>query len=101
MKEQLKQQGKFFNWGACAVPFIYGLCNRLYIWAVLGLIPYLNIIVAIVLGFRANEEAWEKEPYKTQDEFIATQQNWNTFGIVAIILQIFLGLFILIAVCGA
>lgn len=81
-KKQLKRENVYFNWGAFCVPVIYALWHKLYFWAILSLIPYANLVVDIIFGFKANELAWEQEKYKTEEEFAAAQKKWNDFGIV-------------------
>lgn len=81
-KKRLSKKNVYFNWGAFFLPTIYGLWHKLYFWAVLGLIPYLNFVLAIVFGLRANELAWEQEKYKTEEEFSESQRKWNDCGIM-------------------
>ena len=67
-----------FNFGAFYFNWIWGLANGVY-WALLCLIPYIGLIVAIVLGVKANRTAWEK--YNgTAKEFEDTQAAWTKWA---------------------
>lgn len=71
---------KGWNWGAFLLNWIWGLGNRTYL-ALLCLIPGVNIIVAILLGIKGNEWAWNNRDWESVEEFKSVQKTWSVFGV--------------------
>jgi len=81
-----------FNWGAFWLTWIWGIGNGVGI-ALLCLIPFVNIVMQFILGFKANEWAWEKQKhYKTPEEFDRSQQSWTTAGWVVFVISFLIGI---------
>jgi hypothetical protein len=69
-----------WNWGAFFLAPLWAFTNRLELWAVLCFVPFVNIVVALYLGYRGNRLAYSKSRV-TVDEFVIIQKHWNRWGI--------------------
>ncbi len=49
-----------WNWGAFLLCPMWGVCNKVWI-SLISLVPYADLIVAIVVGIKGNEWAWKKK----------------------------------------
>ena len=78
-------------WGAFGLTWIWGLGNRSYI-ALLGLIPYVNIIVAIWLGIVGHKMAWQSRHFESMEQYKQTMKAWNTWGIIVFIASFAIGI---------
>lgn len=68
-----------WNWGAFLLNWIWGLGNSVWI-AMLCLIPFVGIIMAVVLGVRGNELAWQSQKWDSVEDFVRIQRNWAWGG---------------------
>lgn len=84
----IPEEIKGWSWGAFLLNWIWGIGNNTYI-ALLGLIPFANIILAFVLGVKGNEWAWRNKKWASVKEFKQTQRRW---ALVAVGIYIFLAL---------
>ena len=64
-----------WNWGAFCLTWIWGVFNNTFI-ALLCLIPFVNLVMAFVLGFKGNEWAWRNRKWPGIQQFHETQRNW-------------------------
>lgn len=71
---------KGWSWGAFSLNWIWGLGNGTY-WALLCLIPYVGLIMAIVLGLKGNEWAWRNKHWQSVEQFKRIQGIWSKWGI--------------------
>lgn len=69
-----------WNWGAFFLNWIWGIGNSVWI-ALLALIPYAGFIMAIVLGIKGSEWAWQKKKWDSVEHFKRTQSTWAKWGI--------------------
>ena len=85
-----------WNWGAFLLTWIWGIGHNVWIALVAlgGLIPYvgwvISIVMAIVLGVRGNEWAWQKKKWDSIEQFRKTQRTWMWWGVGMIVLQLLL-----------
>jgi len=83
-----------WNWGGFLLTWIWGIGNNVWIALVAlgGLIPYvgwiISIVMAIILGIRGNEWAWQNKKWESIEHFRKTQRSWMWWGIGMIILQL-------------
>jgi hypothetical protein len=76
-----------WNWGAFLLTWIWGIGNNVWIAMIAlgGLIPYVgwvvSIVMAIVLGVRGNEWAWQKKSWDSIEHFRKTQRTWM-YGVI-------------------
>jgi hypothetical protein len=83
------QEIKGWNWGAFLLSWIWGIGNNVWI-ALLAIIPWGGLVMAIVLGVKGNEWAWRAKKWDNIEHFKRTQKTWAKWGI-----GIFLGIIIL------
>jgi hypothetical protein len=62
-----------FNWGAFVLGPVWTFGNDMGEWKIVSLIPVVNLIAAIHLGFNGNRIAFEKSKIKSVDEFMFIQ----------------------------
>lgn len=70
-----------WNWGAFFLNWIWGIGNSTYI-ALLALIPGINLIMMIVLGWKGSRWAWKNRYWKDAEHFRATQRKWALWGAI-------------------
>ena len=93
---QLPPELRGWNWGAFLLTWIWGIGHNVWIALVAlgGLIPYvgwvINIVMAIVLGVRGNEWAWQKKKWDSSESFRKTQRTGMWYGVGMLIIQILL-----------
>lgn len=66
---------KGWNWGAFLLTWIWGVSHRVWI-SLLALIPGVNLIMAVYLGIKGNELAWQRNRYFSIHEFFQIQKLW-------------------------
>ncbi|QBO35065.1 ribonuclease G [Periweissella cryptocerci] len=84
-----------WNWGAFSFGWIWGVGNNAYIM-LLGLIPVVNLVMAIVGGINGNRWAYQNGDWRSVDEYLRAQRSWDTAGKVQFFIA--LGVFGLYAV---
>jgi hypothetical protein len=70
-----------FNWGAFYFGAIWAIFNNTWI-GLLALVPGLSIIMAIVLGVKGNEWAWQNKRWDSVEHFFSAQRNWALWGLI-------------------
>lgn len=84
-----------FNWGALLLNWIWGIfnlsCGFAILSFVLGLIPLVNLVWAIVLGFKGNEWSWRARSWPSVQHFLNTQRKWMIAGVAILVVSIVLG----------
>lgn len=75
----IPKEVKRWNWGAFWLTWIWGLANGVYI-SLLGLIPFINIIMSFYLGAKGNELAWRNRHWHRETDFLKTQKKWAIAG---------------------
>ena len=84
-----------FNWGALIMNWIWAIGHSTWL-GLLVFVPYIGFIVAIVLGFKGNEWAWQNRKWVSIEEFKATQRIWMMWGVgltvLGILSLVFLGI---------
>lgn len=94
-KEPLPQHVIGWCWGGFFLGWIWGLGNRTY-WALLCLIPGVNIIMHFVLGIKGREWAWKNNSWKSIASFKRTQRIWSIAGLITcIVIAVFLAPFVI------
>lgn len=96
------EQIKGWNWGAFMFSIVWGIGNKVY-WPLLGLIPYVGLVVVIVTGVKGNEWAWNSGEYTDINTFLAVQGTWNRAGKVMffVVLAIIVLAILMLLVTGA
>jgi hypothetical protein len=68
-----------WNWGAFLLNWIWGIGNNTYI-AFLMFVPFVNIVMAFVLGAKGSEWAWRNMRWESVEHFKRVQRLWAIWG---------------------
>ncbi len=82
---------KGWSWGAFAFAPLWGISHKLW-FSLLAFIPYVNFIIAIILGIKGREWAWKKFKSKDVEKFKRKQRGWNIAALVVFIISL-IGIF--------
>jgi hypothetical protein len=90
-----------WNWGAFLLTWIWGIGNRVWL-ALLALIPIpiVGLAVAILLGVKGNEWAWQLKKWDNIEHFRRTQRIWLYWGIASLIAPLVLIIGIILIIVG-
>lgn len=78
---------KGWNWGAFLLNWIWAIGNQTYI-GLLALVPYVGFIMAIILGIKGSEWAWQNRRFESVEQFRAVQAAWTKWGVIVFIASI-------------
>ena len=93
---------KGWNWGAFALTWIWGICNKVWIALLVFIpVPFFGLAWAIILGVKGNEWAWQKKKWDSMEQFRSTQGKWNIAGIVVFVVSIIIPVILLAIVFGS
>jgi uncharacterized membrane protein YeaQ/YmgE (transglycosylase-associated protein family) len=76
-----------WNWGAFLLNWIWSIGNSVWI-GLLALVPYAGLIMAIVLGIKGSEWAWQHRRWESVEQFKATQRVWAIVGLIVFLLSL-------------
>lgn len=82
---------KGWNWGAFFLSWIWAIGNQTWI-GLLALVPYVGFIMAIILGVKGSEWAWQNRQWESVDQFKKVQGIWAKWGLIVFILSIVIGI---------
>jgi hypothetical protein len=77
-----------WNWGAFFFSWIWAFWHRAWLLGVLGLIPFVSLIVQIYLGVKGNEIAWRNKSWAGEEDFQASQRRWAIAALVVFVLSV-------------
>lgn len=97
---------KKWNWGAFLLHWIWAFGHGLPVWGIIGLVamfvPFLGSLallgIAIYLGIKGNELAWQTGRYLSFEVLKETEKKWTKWAVIIFIIGIVLG--VLLAVGG-
>ena len=69
-----------FNVGALFLSWIWAIAHQTWI-GLLALVPCVGIVMAIMLGIKGNEYAWQNRKWDSIEQFKATQKVWMYWGV--------------------
>jgi hypothetical protein len=75
---------KGWSWGAFLLNWIWGLSNKTWI-SLLCLIPYVNLVMMFVLGFKGREWAWRNKKWNSLEHFNHVQRLWSKVGVFLVL----------------
>jgi hypothetical protein len=80
-----------WNWGAFLLSWPWALGHRVWI-GLLAILPVgpLPLIMAIILGARGNEWAWQNRKFRSIEDFRSTQSGWVRWGAIFALINLFL-----------
>jgi len=76
-----------WSWGAFSLNWIWAIGNKTYI-GLLALVPYIGFIMAVILGIKGREWAWQNKRWASVEHFQSVQKRWTIWGLVLLILPI-------------
>ena len=91
----LPEELKGWNWGAFLLSWIWAIGHNVWI-GLIALIGPASLIMAIILGIKGNEWAWQYRQFKSVEEYKEIQKAWMKWGIIAAIAQLVLGIIFII-----
>lgn len=74
---------KGWSWGAFMLTWIWAIGNKTWI-GLLALIPYIGFIVAIMLGIKGREWAWQNKKWDSVEHFQKVQRRWSFWGLAIV-----------------
>ncbi|WP_258839692.1 ribonuclease G [Mechercharimyces sp. CAU 1602] len=78
---------KKWNWGAFFLGWIWGIGNSVWI-SLLCFVPFVNIAMPFVLGYKGSEWAWQNKSWESVDHFKRVQKKWAIWGLVIFLISI-------------
>lgn len=87
-----------WNWGAFLLNWIWGIGNNTFI-ALLMFVPFVNFVMAFVLGAKGSSWAWRNKRWESVEQFKTVQRKWAKWGVILFAAFIigFIALFFVIA----
>ena len=82
--KDIPEQIKGWNWGAFFFNWIWGIRFRTYraFWV---FVPFVNIIMPFVLGFKGNEWAWKHNQWESVEDFQKSQRRWSRVAVALLV----------------
>ena len=77
-----------WNWGAFSITLFWTAAMNQWLYFALCFVPIVNWVIPWLVAINGNEYAWKSRPWKSIEQFQATQKVWNIWGIVLFILNI-------------
>jgi hypothetical protein len=90
-----------WNWGAFLLTWVWGIGNRVWL-ALLALIPLplVGLAIAILLGVKGNEWAWNFKRWDSIEHFRKTQRIWMYWGLASLLAPLVLIIGIIMIIVG-
>jgi hypothetical protein len=95
--DQLPDGIKGWSWGAFFLSWIWALGNKTWI-GLLALIPYIGFIMAIILGIKGRQWAWQNKRWDSVEHFQRVQKKWSFWGVLLVVGTMVLGIVAAIAI---
>ena len=70
-----------WNWGAFLLNWIWGIGNNTFI-ALLMFVPFVNVLMAFILGVKGSTWAWRNKRWASVEEFEAVQRKWTKWALI-------------------
>ena len=95
---QLPSELRGWNWPAFLLGPIWGVGHRIW-WTAIGILALAPLVsvgqlraslliwlaMMLFLGLRGNELAWRARRWESVDKFVAAQQRWGVWAVVAVV----------------
>lgn len=88
---------KGWSWGAFLLNWVWAIGNRTW-WGLLAIIPYVGFGVAIWLGIKGREMAWQARQWDSVEHFNRVQKKWSQWGVGLILAAAVIGILAAIAI---
>ncbi len=82
---------KGWSWGAFILSWIWAIGNRTWV-GLFALVPYVGFIVAIILGIKGREWAWQNKEWESVEHFLSVQKKWAFWGVILLVVPAVLGI---------
>lgn len=82
---------KGWSWGAFLLNWIWAIGNKTWI-GLLAIVPYVGLIMAIILGFKGREWAWQNKEWQSVEHFQSVQKRWAVWGVVILVVPATIGI---------
>jgi len=82
---------KGWSWGAFFLSWIWAAFNKTWI-GLLALLPYVGFLVAIYLGVKGRELAWQNKRWEGLEHFNQVQRRWSIWGTILVLGAMVLGI---------
>lgn len=82
-----------WSWGAFLLNWVWAIGNKTWI-GLLALIPYVGLIMAIVLGIKGREWAWQNKEWESVEHFQRIQKQWNRWAFIIFGALLIIGLLV-------
>ena len=82
---------KGWSWGAFFLNWIWSIGNKTWL-GLFALVPYVGFIMAIVLGIKGREWAWQNKRWESIDHFQNVQKKWSAWGVGLVLVPAGLGI---------
>lgn len=76
-----------WNWGAFLLNWIWGIGNNTFI-ALLMFVPFVNVVMAFILGVKGSTWAWRNKRWASVEEFQAVQRKWTKWALIVYALMV-------------
>ncbi len=94
-KSEIPKEIQKWNWGAAGFGFIWGAYHKTAL-GIFTTLPIINVIFMIILGFKGNKWAWQRNKWKGTQHFMTAQKKWKPWGIVFFVLLIVFDVLLLV-----
>jgi hypothetical protein len=96
----MPEEIKGWNWGAFLLSWIWAIKHNVWM-GLIAIIPYAGWVMAIVLGLKGSEWAWQNRMFSNVEEFKTVQKAWTKWGVICIaapIVLYFVGIFLVFGI---
>jgi hypothetical protein len=73
-----------WSWGAFFLTWIWAIFNKTWI-GLIAIIPYIGFIMAIVLGIKGREWAWQNKSWDSIEHFNDVQKKWSFWAVIFVV----------------
>jgi hypothetical protein len=88
---------KGWSWGAFLLSWIWAIGNKTWL-GLLAFVPYIGFFVAIALGIKGREWAWQNKRWDSIEHFQEVQKKWSFWGVILVLGSFLIGLSAAIAI---
>jgi len=78
---------KGWSWGAFFLNSVWAIGNKTWI-GLLALVPYVGFLMAIYLGIKGREKAWQNKRWESIDHFNRVQRAWSKWAWIILIVNL-------------
>ena len=79
--EEFPDGVKGWSWGAFLLNWIWAIGNNTWI-GLIAFIPYVGLIMAIVLGIKGRQWAWQNKKWDSVEHFQRVQKRWSFWAVL-------------------